>query len=201
MTISTALTMLRTHIKARKSESAQAALVAEVLAGLGYKAKPEVHALPLERGATARVYLWLDTPFKDALVLVTGPSVAPEVLLGKEIPAEPAERGFYIRGGAAQGKAPERVLDRISRAMQAKVAAIAKTTARREVARARNETPPVVVVAPAPPPPPPPPPIVDVAPPAPRAARAPKAKRMSAKDQKLALLQQGLQNFARAVTA
>jgi len=199
MTISTALTMLRTHIKARKSESAQAALVAEVLAGLGYKAKPEVHALPLERGATARVYLWLDTPFKDALVLVTGPSVAPEVLLGKEIPAEPAERGFYIRGGAAQGKAPERVLDRISRAMQAKVAAIAKTTARREVARARSETPPVVVVAPAPPPPPPP--IVEVAPPAPRAARAPKAKRMSAKDQKLALLQQGLQNFARAVTA
>lgn len=191
MTISSALTLLREHVKDRKSESAQAALVAQVLGGMGYRNKPEVHTLPLEHGASMRIYLWTDTPFGDSLVLVTGPSVAPEVLLGKEIPAAPTERGFYLKGGPAHGKTPERILARVARAMEVKVAAIAKsaakTEARREVARARAEAPPpVVVVAP----PPPPPPVA-------KAPRAPRQKRGGA-DARLALVAQAFARMAGA---
>lgn len=193
MTISSALTLLREHVKDRKSESAQAALVAQVLGGMGYRNKPEVHTLPLERGASMRIYLWTDTPFGDSLVLVTGPSVAPEVLLGKEIPTAPTARGFYIKGGPAHGKTPERILARVARAMEGKVAAIAKsaakTEARREVARARAEAPPpVVVVAP-----PPPPPVV-----AAPAAKAPRAARRPSKAAAMALVAQAFARMAGA---
>lgn len=134
----TALHALQREIATKASESAQINAVVAALAALGYAkaAHPEVSQTSVDR-STYRIYLWRDTPFDDHLILATGPSFEPSLLLGASIPKAPTGPGFYIHALIAEGKVKslsgaDRAATRTARAAasaQASSAATAKAKA------------------------------------------------------------------------
>ena len=56
-----------------------------------------------ERPSKLMFFIWLDTPFGDDLVLMTGPSYTPRVVLGASIPSSPGV-GVYVQGLVAKFK-------------------------------------------------------------------------------------------------
>lgn len=101
----TVLTALKAEVASKASEQSQVNSVVRALAAAGYAhaATPEVHTTAIDR-STYRIYLWRSTPFGDHLVLATGPSFEPSLLLGSEIPAH-TEPGFYVHAMLTQGSA------------------------------------------------------------------------------------------------
>lgn len=101
----TVLTALKAEVAGKASEQSQVNSVVRALAAAGYAhaATPEVHTTAIDR-STYRIYLWRSTPFGDHLVLATGPSFEPSLLLGSEIPSN-TEPGFYVHAAITQGSA------------------------------------------------------------------------------------------------
>jgi hypothetical protein len=101
----TVLTALKAEVASKASEQSQVNSVVRALAAAGYAhaATPEVHTTAIDR-STYRIYLWRSTPFGDHLVLATGPSFEPSLLLGSEIPTN-TEPGFYVHAAITQGSA------------------------------------------------------------------------------------------------
>lgn len=95
---------LQAEVAQRASESAQINAVVSALAAMGYAnaATPEVSQTSVDR-STYRIYLWRDTPFGDHIVLATGPSFEPSLLMAREIPNTPQTPGFYVHALIAQG--------------------------------------------------------------------------------------------------
>lgn len=98
------LSALKAEVAGKASEQSQVNSVVRALAAAGYSkaATPEVHTTSIDR-STYRIYLWRETPFGDHLILATGPSFEPSLLLGKEIPTH-TEPGFYVHAVIAQGE-------------------------------------------------------------------------------------------------
>ena len=101
----TVLNALKAEVASKASEQSQVNSVVRALAAAGYAhaATPEVHTTAIDR-STYRIYLWRSTPFGDHLVLATGPSFEPSLLLGAEIPTH-TEPGFYVHAAITQGSA------------------------------------------------------------------------------------------------
>lgn len=173
------LQAIKSAVKAASSERAQINAVVASLARAGVKgaAHPEVHTTSVDR-STFRIYLWRNAIDGETLVLATGPSFEPAVLLGSQIPHEGP--GIYVRSLIAESGSvkalagADRTASRVERAA-AKVgqaaAKVDKAVKRAERAVERVEAvaeavaaPEPVYVAPEP---------VYVAPP--KAPRAPKA--------------------------
>lgn len=97
------LNALKAEVAGKSSEQSQVNSVVRALAAAGYAhaATPEVHTTAIDR-STYRIYLWRSTPFGDHLVLATGPSFEPSLLLGAEIPTN-TEPGFYVHAAITQG--------------------------------------------------------------------------------------------------
>jgi hypothetical protein len=121
---------LQAEIAQRASESAQINAVVSALAAMGYAnaATPEVSQTSVDR-STYRIYLWRDTPFGDHLVLATGPSFEPSLLLASTIPNAPQTPGFYVHALIAQGDV--KALSGASRAARG------ASTAREDVEKAK----------------------------------------------------------------
>ncbi len=138
----TAFHALQREVAGKASESAQINAVVAALAALGYAkaAHPEVSQTSVDR-STYRIYLWRDSPFDDHLVLATGPSFEPTLLLGASIPKAPTGPGFYIHALIAEGKVKtlsgaDRAATRTTRAAsQAQASSAATAKAKAETAR------------------------------------------------------------------
>ncbi len=142
----TAFHALQREVASKASESAQINAVVAALAALGYAgaASPEVSQTSVDR-STYRIYLWRDSPFDDHLVLATGPSFEPTLLLGASIPKAPTGPGFYIHALIAEGKVKalagaDRAATRTARAAsQAQASSAAAAKAKAETARHKAE--------------------------------------------------------------
>ena len=138
----TAFHALQREVAGKASESAQINAVVATLAALGYAkaAHPEVSQTSVDR-STYRIYLWRDSPFDDHLILATGPSFEPTLLLGASIPKAPTGPGFYIHALIAEGKVKslagaDRAATRTARAAsQAQASSAATAKAKAETAR------------------------------------------------------------------
>ena len=142
----TAFHALQREVAGKASESAQINAVVAALAALGYAkaAHPEVSQTSVDR-STYRIYLWRDSPFDDHLVLATGPSFEPTLLLGASIPKAPTGPGFYIHALIAEGTVKslagaDRAATRTARAAsQAQASSAAAAKAKAETARHKAE--------------------------------------------------------------
>ena len=138
----TAFHALQREVAGKASESAQINAVVATLAALGYAkaAHPEVSQTSVDR-STYRIYLWRDSPFDDHLILATGPSFEPTLLLGASIPKAPTGPGFYIHALIAEGTVKslagaDRAATRTARAAaQAQASSAATAKAKAETAR------------------------------------------------------------------
>jgi len=129
----TVLNALKAEVASKASEQSQVNSVVRALAAAGYAhaATPEVHTTAIDR-STYRIYLWRSTPFGDHLVLATGPSFEPSLLLGSEIPTN-TEPGFYVHAAITQGSAVK-PLAGAARAAQRTTHAASAHVAEREAA-------------------------------------------------------------------
>ena len=139
---------LQSEVAEKSSEKAQVNAVIAALSAMGYRgaASPEVSQTSVDR-STYRIYLWRETPFGDHVVLATGPSFEPSLLLASKIPAAPNTPGFYVHALIAEGgvkalsgakRTAERFSDERAEAIKAKAAA--KTaTAKAATATAKAE--------------------------------------------------------------
>lgn len=132
---------LQSEVAEKASEKAQVNAVVAALSAMGYRkaASPEVSQTSVDR-STYRIYLWRETPFGDHVVLATGPSFEPSLLLAKSIPASPNTPGFYVHALIAEGNvkplsSAQRTADRFS---DERTAAI-KATADAKAAKAKAE--------------------------------------------------------------
>jgi len=133
----TVLTALKAEVAGKASEQSQVNSVVRALAAAGYAgaASPEVHTTAIDR-STYRIYLWRSTPFGDHLVLATGPSFEPSLLLGSEIPTH-TEPGFYVHAaitGNSMVKPLAGAARAASRTMQAATAHVADREAEAKAA-------------------------------------------------------------------
>lgn len=99
---------LRSQVESTKTVMSQLNEVARFLAGHGYARAhdPEGHetwaaASPGERPAKLQFFVWMNTsgdptPFGDDIILQTGPSFKPALLLGAMVPKDPGI-GVYIQ--------------------------------------------------------------------------------------------------------
>lgn len=138
---------LQSEVAEKSSEKAQVNAVIAALSAMGYRgaASPEVSQTSVDR-STYRIYLWRETPFGDHVVLATGPSFEPSLLLASKIPASPNTPGFYVHALIAEGgvkalsgakRTAERFSDERAEAIKAKAAA--KTAAAKAEAKAAKE--------------------------------------------------------------
>ena len=138
---------LQAEVDEKASEKAQVNAVIAALSAMGYRkaASPEVSQTSVDR-STYRIYLWRETPFGDHVVLATGPSFEPSLLLASKIPAAPNTPGFYVHALIADGdvkslSGAKRTADRYSdeRAAAVKAKADAKTATAKAEAKAAKE--------------------------------------------------------------
>jgi hypothetical protein len=146
---------LQSEVAGKASEKSQVNAVVAALAAQGYAnaAHPEVSQTSVDR-STYRLYLWRDTPFGDHVVLATGPSFEPSLLLASKIPATPNTPGFFIHAQIAEGavktlSGAARAASRTASAAESKAKAsesrakadakAAKEKAAREAERANEE--------------------------------------------------------------
>jgi hypothetical protein len=132
---------LQSEVAEKASEKAQVNAVVAALSAMGHRnaASPEVSQTSVDR-STYRIYLWRETPFGDHVVLATGPSFEPSLLLAKSIPATPNTPGFYVHALIAEGdvkplSGAKRTAERFS---EDRTAAI-KATADAKAAKAKAE--------------------------------------------------------------
>lgn len=138
---------LQSEVAEKASEKAQVNAVVAALSAMGYRnaASPEVSQTSVDR-STYRIYLWRETPFGDHVVLATGPSFEPSLLLAKSIPASPNTPGFYVHALIAEGdvkslSGAKRTAERFSdeRAAAIKATADAKAAKAKAEAKAAKE--------------------------------------------------------------
>lgn len=136
---------LQSEVAEKASEKAQVNAVVAALSAMGYRnaASPEVSQTSVDR-STYRIYLWRETPFGDHVVLATGPSFEPSLLLAKSIPASPNTPGFYVHALIAEGdvkslSGAKRTAERFSDERTAAIKATADAKAAKAEAKAAKE--------------------------------------------------------------
>ena len=121
----TILRAVREAVSSRKTESAQRAAVVRTLARYGYAGMPEVVQGYMERGAIVRAYLFDGTPAGD-LLLVTGPSIEPEVKIVKPSDWDETPAGLYGEFMDTPNKLQSKILAPLERAQKAAQAKLAR---------------------------------------------------------------------------
>lgn len=127
------LQSIKSAVNGASSEKAQVnAVVAELArSGVSKAAHPEVHSTTVDR-STFRIYLWRNIgPGGDALVLATGPSFQPAVLLGSQIPADTGP-GVYVKALIAEGVKPLAGANKVVSRIEKAAAKVEKTAAKVE---------------------------------------------------------------------
>jgi hypothetical protein len=130
---SAVLEAIRDAVLKRTSEQSQLTAVAKVLAIHGGLVQPKVRSTKDAAGGTVRLYVYEKTSAGD-FVLVTGPSIEPEVKPMGELAVEKAPKGFYVEVGAGSDRDDARIAAAVKSAHR-----VAKSVAKAPAVRAERK--------------------------------------------------------------